>query len=57
MYHYNKPWSFFPGYPKLSKDAKGVKKGEVRSGQTDYIEKDGEGGAQDEGEQNKMIND
>ncbi|CAL5197080.1 unnamed protein product [Lathyrus oleraceus] len=57
LYHYNKPWTLFPGHQKSPKKAKGVKKGEVPSGQTGSIEKDSEGGAQDEGEQNKMIND
>ncbi|CAL5197077.1 unnamed protein product [Lathyrus oleraceus] len=57
LYNYNKPWTFMRSYPKISKDGKVLKKGEVGTGGTGSIEKGGEGGAQDEGEESKVIKD
>lgn len=55
LYNYKKPWTFTRNYPKTSKNGNGVKKGEVPYGGIGSIEKDGEGGAQDEDEQSKVV--
>ncbi|CAL5197076.1 unnamed protein product [Lathyrus oleraceus] len=51
LYRCDRPWTFTRSYPKITKDGKVVKKGEVVSGGTGSIEKGGEG------EESKVIKD